>query len=595
MLSSEKIKQFDELCSRYKQKRAAILPIFHIIQDEEGYLSRQTLLDVAAYLELPKSKVFEVASFYPLLRLEKPGKHVVEVCHNLSCDLRGSRKILEKLKEVTGADVGETSADGQYTIETVECMGACSWAPMIAMDTRYRENLKPADVSKSLKSSEVLPVIANTEFLSKERYLLNRVLLPNSQSISVYKSNGGYVALDKALKMKPEEVTATVKDSGLRGRGGAGFATGLKWTFMPPRTDPRPKYLLINADESEPGTCKDRVLLERDPHSVIEGIIIAAYAIGASTSYIYIRCEYRAGWQSLEKALGEARAAGYLGKNIQGSGFDLEIYVHPGAGAYICGEETALMESLEGKRGQPRPKPPFPAGFGVWGNPTTINNVETIANVPYILDRGAAWFKTMGTANSSGNLLCSLSGEVNRPGVYEIELGTPIQKIIDELGQGMLNGKKLKGFYPGGSSMGILPASKSDVKLDHDSLKAAGSMIGTAALIVLSEDACVVRSTEILARFYKHETCGQCSQCRMGCDWIYEIAHRLERGEATPADVDTLNGLANNMSGGKTICAFAEGAAIPMLSAVKYFREEFLLHVQEKGCPIEKTEAAVSR
>ena len=579
-------KRFDEIASRYEHRRAAILPIFHAIQDEEGWLSRESLLQVAEYLGLRPGQVFEVASFYPLLRLKKPGRHVVEVCHNIACDLRGAREVLEKLREITGAGPGETSADGQYTIQTVECMGSCSWAPMIAVDNAYREEFPPDRTAKELARRDPQATVrASAEALTKERYLLGRVGLPNSSSLQAYEAHGGYQALEKALRMKPEEVTAAVKDSGLRGRGGAGFSTGIKWSFMPPRSDPRPKFLLVNADESEPGTCKDRVLMEHDPHSVIEGAIIAAFAIGAAFCYIYIRCEYRASWRSLERALGEARQAGYLGRNILGSGFDLEMHVHPGAGAYICGEETALMESLEGKRGQPRPKPPFPAGIGLWGHPTTINNVETVANVPYILLRGAEWFKTLGSPNSSGNLLCSLSGHVNRPGVYEVELGTPVVEILEKLGGGVRGGKKLKGFYPGGSSMGILPASKAEVRLDHDGLRAAGSMIGTAAMVVLSEEACVVRATEILARFYKHETCGQCSQCRMGCDWVYEIVHRMEAGEGHPSDLETLLGLGAGMSGGKTICAFADGAAFPFLSAIKHFRSEFEQHVREKRCP----------
>lgn len=590
MIPENRKKTWDEIASRYRQKRAAMLPIFHTIQDEEGWLSRDSLIQVAEYLDLKPGQVFEVASFYPLLRLKKPGKHVIEVCTNFACELRGSSEILKKLKEITGAGPGETSADGQYTVETVECMGACSWAPMFAIDHHYRENLTPDGVQRALAvKGPAAPVRANSEALTKERYLLNRVYLDRSQSIETYKQNGGYQAFEKALKMKPEDVTAEVKNSGLRGRGGAGFATGLKWTFMPPRTDPRPKFLLINADESEPGTCKDRVLLEHDPHSVIEGAMIAAYAIGAQACYIYIRCEYRLAWKTLEVAIQEARKGGYLGKNILGSGYDLEMYVHPGAGAYICGEETALMESLEGKRGQPRPKPPFPAGFGLWGNPTTINNVETVANVPYILLRGAEWFKKLGTANSAGNLLCALSGDVNRPGVYEIELGTPIQDIVEKLGQGVKGGKKLKAFYPGGSSMGVLPAAQIGVKMDHDSLRAVGCMIGTAATVVLAEDACVVRATEILAHFYKHETCGQCSQCRMGCDWVYEIAHRIEAGKGVASDIATLQGLGAGMSGGKTICAFADGAAIPFLSAVKHFREEFEQHIREQCCPLSGT------
>ncbi len=423
-----------------------------------------------------------------------------------------------------------------------------------------------------------------------ERYLLPRIETPGyGGTLEQYRAAGGYEALAKALTMKPEEVCVAVKESNLRGRGGAGFPTGLKWTFMPPATDPRPRYLAVNADESEPGTCKDRVLMERDPHAVLEGTLIGAYAIRAAAAYVYIRGEYHASKAAMDRAIAEARAAGIVGKERASSGLGadvtLQVYTHVGAGAYICGEETALMESLEGKRGHPRPKPPFPANFGLWGQPTTVNNVETLANVPAILLRGAHWFLTMGSKASPGNFLCGISGHVNRPGVYEVPLGMPAKRIIDELAGGVWKGRRLKALIPGGSSSGFLPASVVEtLTMDHDGTKAAGSMFGTGAMVVLDETACVVRATKVLCQFYHHETCGQCTQCREGCAWLDQIVGRIENGQGQPDDVATLLALADGMRA-KTICALSDAAAIPVQLAVQHFRAEFEQHIAEHRCP----------
>jgi NADH-quinone oxidoreductase subunit F len=421
-------------------------------------------------------------------------------------------------------------------------------------------------------------------------YLLERCKIPGAERLDVARAHGAYEGLAKVLStpMRPEEVIAVVKDSGLRGRGGAGFPTGLKWSFMPdPVKDPRPRYLAVNADESEPGTCKDRVLMERDPHGVIEGVLIAAYAMRVQTAYIYVRGEYRRSYQRLQAALDEARRAGYVGERILGSSFSCQIWMHKGAGAYICGEETGLMESLEGKRGHPRPKPPFPAGFGLWGSPTTVNNVETLFNAPFIVSRGADWFRSMGTKNSTGNFLCGISGHVERPGVYELPFGVSARSILEQNAGGVWKGRKLKAFFPGGSSTGLLPASAIDVVMDHDSVKAAGSMFGTAAMIVLDETACVVEASRVIARFYDHESCGQCSQCREGTQWLAQIFTRLERGQGKREDIDLLVALSKGMAPAKTICALADAAAIPTLAVVKHFRAELEEHVRAGRCPLQ--------
>jgi NADH-quinone oxidoreductase subunit F len=431
-----------------------------------------------------------------------------------------------------------------------------------------------------------------------ETYLLDRCNREGSQRLEVYRAHGGYGALEKVLKQgfTPAQVIQLVKDSGLRGRGGAGFSTGLKWSFMPdPEKDPRARYLAVNADESEPGTCKDRVLMEKDPHGLVEGILIACYAMRIETAYVYVRGEYRLPYRRVEEAIEEARAAGLVGKQILGSAFSCEIRMHKGAGAYICGEETGLMESLEGKRGQPRPKPPFPAGFGLWGQPTTVNNVETLQNVPFIVERGPQWFAAIGTPKSAGNILVGISGHVERPGVYEVPLGTSAREILEDLAGGVWKRRKLKAWIPGGSSTGFLPASLIDVKLDHDSLREAGSMLGTASMIVLDETACTVRAMETIARFYDHESCGQCSQCREGTQWLHQIFARLERGQGRAEDIDLLTSLANGMAPGKTICALSDAAAIPTHSIVRHFRAELEQHVRERRCPLAAPEASPRR
>ena len=418
-------------------------------------------------------------------------------------------------------------------------------------------------------------------------YLLDRIENKDSHTLAAYREAGGYSALEKVLKsMSPADVIDEIKASGLRGRGGAGFPTGLKWSFMPdPEKDTRPRHLAVNADESEPGTCKDRVLMREDPHGLVEGTLIACYAMRCQAAYIYVRGEYRLPYQRVQAAIDEAREAGLVGENIAGSGFSCEIYMHKGAGAYICGEETGLMESLEGKRGHPRPKPPFPAGFGLWGRPTTVNNVETIFNAPFIIDRGADWFRTMGSEKSPGNFLCGISGQVERPGVYELPLGMPAREILEKVAGGVWKQRKLKAWIPGGSSTGFQRPETIDTPMDHDSLKAMGSMFGTGAMIILDETASIVRSARVLLDFYEHESCGQCSQCREGTQWLAQIFRRIEIGEGRMEDIQLLEDLANGMAPGKTICALADAAAIPTHSVVRNFRDELEEYVREGGHP----------
>jgi NADH-quinone oxidoreductase subunit F len=399
-----------------------------------------------------------------------------------------------------------------------------------------------------------------------------------------YEARGGYAALKKILseKIAPETVTAEVKKSGLRGRGGAGFPAGLKWSFMPKQYTGA-KYLVCNTDEGEPGTFKDRDIIRYNPHMLIEGMIIGAYAMGTAVGYNYIHGEIWAEYQLFEQALEEARAAGYLGKNILGTDFSFELHAVHGWGAYICGEETGLLESIEGKKGQPRFKPPFPASYGLYGKPTTINNTETFAAVPWIIMNGGDAFLALGKPNNGGTKLFSVSGHVNRPGNYEVRLGTPFAKLLEMAG-GMRGGRKIKAVIPGGSSAPVLPGHiMMQTDLDYDSIAKAGSMLGSGAVIVMDETTCMVRALERLSYFYFEESCGQCTPCREGTGWMYRMVHRIEHGKGRQEDLDLLTNVADNIAG-RTICALGDAAALPVKSFIKHFRDEFQYHIDHKRC-----------
>ncbi|MBX3709001.1 MAG: NADH-quinone oxidoreductase subunit NuoF [Gammaproteobacteria bacterium] len=403
-------------------------------------------------------------------------------------------------------------------------------------------------------------------------------------TLETYNSIGGYKQWRKIFteQIPPEKVVEAVKVSALRGRGGAGFPTGLKWSFIR-RDMPEQKYILCNSDEGEPGTCKDRDILRFNPHQIIEGMAIGAYAMGATVGYNYIRGEYWEPYERFEAALEEARRAGLIGKNIFGSGFDFELYSHLGAGAYICGEETALMESLEGKRGLPRNKPPFPAGRGLYGRPTTINNTETYASIPVVMEKGSEWFLGLGKPNNGGCKIFSVTGHVNHPGNFEVPLGTPFKDLL-ALAGGVRHGHRLKAVIPGGSSMPILPADMMmSLDMDFDSIQKAGSGLGSGAVIVLDETVCIVRLLERISKFYMHESCGQCTPCREGTGWLYRLTHDIEQGRATMADIETLRRSAKNIEG-RTICAFGEAAAWPVAGCLKHFHDEFVYHVEHGKC-----------
>lgn len=419
-----------------------------------------------------------------------------------------------------------------------------------------------------------------------EKLLLRNIEAPNSHTLELYRSRGGYRALGKVVReLSPEQLIGEVKASGLRGRGGAGFPTGMKWGFVP-KDSPKPKYVVCNADESEPGTFKDRLLIEKDPHAIIEGTIIAAYSIGSHTAFIYIRGELVYGANVLQRAIEEAYRAGYLGKNILGSGYDLDLILHRGAGAYICGEETGLLSSLEGGRGWPKVKPPFPATHGLFGCPTVVNNVETLAALPWIIDQGPAKYAALGTEKSKGTKLFSVSGHIRRPGVYEVEMGYPFRQFLEQDCGGVPNGRKLKGVIPGGASMPVLRADEIEgVRMDYESFQAAGTMLGSGGVIVMDDTTCMVKAAWNIARFFAHESCGQCSPCREGCHWMEKIFSRIENGQGRKEDPDLVLSISGNIQG-NTICPFGDAAAWPAAAFIKKYRAEFEAHIARQRCVV---------
>jgi len=583
-LTPDNLKAFDEIVARYPVKRSALLPTLRLVQEQEGWISREAIEYIGKLLDLSPAQVLDTASFYTMFRLEPKGKTVIEVCTTLSCALGGAEKLLGHTCKKLGIEPGGTTADGKFTVKEAECLAACGGAPAVQVNGEWLEHATEADLDRVL-AGETVRRTFDWPKSPGEHILFQNVWKENSTSIDVYKTSGGYAKLGEWLKFEPEALVEEVKKSNLRGRGGAGFPTGMKWGFLP-KDNPRPRYMCVNADESEPGTYKDRVIIERDPHRLIESIVVSCHAIRSKTAYIYIRGEFHEGARTLEKALAEARAAGYVGKDVLGTGIDVDIWVHRGAGSYECGEETALIESLEGKRGQPRIKPPFPAVVGVYGCPTIVNNVETLVNVPLILERGAEWFASYGTEKNGGPKLYSISGHVVRPGSYEAAMGRITLKDLifgEGYAQGIRDGRKLKAVVPGGSSTPVLLADEIDIAMDFDGVAKAGSMLGSAGTIVMDDSTCMVWMAKNLIYFYKHESCGKCSPCREGTGWMLRLLERIEAGEAEEEDLNLLWKITDSISG-KTVCPFGDAAIAPPQSTLQKFREEFEYHVREKRC-----------
>jgi NADH-quinone oxidoreductase subunit F len=574
----ENRKALEVTIGKYPVKRSALLPALRLAQEQDGYISAEAMAEIAGILGLSTAQVHDTASFYTMFALKPEGKTLIEICTTLSCALGGSEGLMKRTCSKLGIAPGETTADSKFTVKPVECLAACGGAPAVQVNGEWLENATDADMDRVLAGETVYRPFEWPKSPG-EPVLFKNVWTAGSQSIDVYKKSGGYANLKKYLEMSPDDITEQVKKSGLRGRGGAGFPTGLKWTFLP-KDSPKPRYLCVNADESEPGTYKDRVIIEKDPHQLLESCVISAHAIRSKTCYIYIRGEFQEGARILDKAIAEAYAAGYAGKNILGTGIDVEIVLHRGAGSYECGEETALLESLEGKRGQPRLKPPFPAVAGLYGCPTIVNNVETLCNVPHILERGAEWFASLGPEKNGGPKLYSISGDVRRPGSYEAHLGRiTLRQLIYDYAGGPREGRKVRAVIPGGSSVPILTENELDVALDFDSVMKAGSMLGSAGCIVVDDSRSMVALARNLTAFYKHESCGKCSPCREGTGWLYRMLVRIEQGKGEAKDLDTLKQVCDSIAG-RTLCAFGDAAITPVLSSMAKYREEYEYYIR---------------
>ena len=583
-----------EILERYEYPKAAMLPMLWLVQENQGYVSQEAEAWVGRTLGVARSHVREAVSFYNMYHTKPVGRRELRVCTSLPCLLRGADDLLDRIKERLKVSPGETTPDGEVTLTEVECLCACEMAPMAQLDERFVGPLEGETVDTLIQDALTEPGTPESTpepdpFICSDGPVLStRFKDPEGTWLESYVADGGYVAARKALtSMTPEQVTEEVSNAKLRGLGGAGFPAGRKWSFVPKETT-KPKYLVVNADEGEPGTFKDRYIMERDPHALLEGMIISAYAIGSHKAYVYIRGEYFQSAKRLQRAIDEARSQDWLGNNIQGTGFDLDVVIHRGAGAYICGEETALLTSLEGGKGFPRLKPPFPAISGLFASPTIVNNVETLACVPFILHNGAERFAEIGTERQGGTRLFCVSGHVVRPGVYEEPVSITLRELIEKAG-GVRDGNKLKAVIPGGISAKILTADEIDVAMDFDSLMAAGSMAGSGGVIVMDETTCMVQALDSAARFFADESCGQCSPCREGTGWVHRILRRIIDGKGSVQDLDDLLAIAGDMEG-NTICVFADAAAWPVQSYIKKFRHEFEEYIRT-GQSAEEKEA----
>ena len=584
MKLSELESQAQQILHQYEHIKAATLPLLWLVQQNQGYISPEAEAWVGKLVGVSVSHVREVVSFYNMFRTKQAGRRELRVCTSLPCLLRGSDGLLDRIKESLKISPGETTPGQEITLTEVECLCACEMAPMAQLDERFVGPLEGEAVNTIIRDALSEP--GKTEltpepepFICSDGPVLStRFKDPNGTWMDDYLANDGYQAAKKVLtSMTPEQVIDEMNRAKLRGLGGAGFPTGKKWSFIPKKTN-KPKYLVVNADEGEPGTFKDRYILERDPHALLEGMMIAAYAIGCHKAYVYIRGEYFRPAKRLQRAIDEAYSRGWLGKNIQGTGFDLDVVIHRGAGAYICGEETALLSSLEGGKGFPRLKPPFPAISGLFACPTIVNNVETLACVPFIIRNGAERFASIGSDSQGGTRLFCVSGHVVRPGVYEESVRVTLRDLIERAG-GVRNGNKLKAVIPGGISAKIMKADEIDVAMDFNSLMAAGSMAGSGGVIVMDETTCMVDALVSAAKFFAHESCGQCSPCREGTGWVYRILRRITDGRGTLKDLDDLLAIAEDMEG-KTICVFADAAAWPIQSYITKFRDEFEAYIR---------------
>src|ERR1700730_975512 len=573
---------------RFPNPRGALLAALYLARDDLGALGPEAFAELAPLFGMHANEVAEVASFYSLFNLPR-AQAVIQVCTNLPCCLRGARGVVRELERRLAIKSGTATPDGRFAIAEVECLGACATAPVLQVNRNpYLENVTTEFAASLLESPEVARAAHRpAPIISRVPDGVDGYLLPRGDekwlTLDEYHAHGGFEGVRKAGAMAPKDLVQLVRDSNLRGRGGAGFVTGLKWSFMPPR-DARPRYLAVNADESEPGTFKDRQIMSRNPFLPLEGIMIAGMAMESAAAFIYIRGEYIEEFAAMSAAIRALYEARILGENALAFNRRFDITIQQGAGAYICGEESGMLESMEGRKGQPRKRPPFPAQVGLWGQPTTVDNVETLAHVPAILVRGAQWFLGEGANNASGHTLFGVSGHVNNPGIFELRLGVKLRVLIYQQAGGVPGERPIKAVIPGGVSMPVLRGDQIDVAMDHESLRAAGTLIGTGGVIVMDDRTCMVRAALVVARFFEHESCGQCTQCREGTGWTYKTLRRIESGEGAPQDLQTLADTFDFMDG-KCICALADGASWAARAFLKQFRADFEAHIAEHRCP----------
>jgi NADH-quinone oxidoreductase subunit F len=611
-------RKMQDAIARYPQdrQRSAAMPLLHLWQEHFGFIGDEAVNWIADKLGLQPINILELVTFYPMFRQQTAGKTHIRVCRTLSCAMAGSYQVMENFCQAAGIErhTGQNgmhnpvsvSPDGNYSIEFVECLASCGTAPVCMINEDLHENVRPDSIVDLLQNQT-----SNIKHQTSPHPLERRLIFKNigrkdwKIDIDTYLKDGGYAQLKKALKMARSDIVNEVKNSGLRGRGGAGFPCGVKWSFIK-ADEKKPVYLICNADESEPGTFKDRYIIQEDPHQLLEGILISCFAINAHTAYIYIRGEFPEGAKTLEQAIEEARTHKFLGKNILGSGFDVDVHIHRGAGAYICGEETGLIESLEGKRAYPRIKPPyFPAVLGLYMCPTIVNNVETLCHVKHIIAMGGADYARLGRPNNTGTRIVCVSGDVQRPGYFEIEVGAvTMGQLIYEMAGGLNPGRMLKAVIPGGSSAKVLRGNErfkikekqpdgsmieremtiDQIPMDFDSLAAAGSMAGSGGVIVLDDSRDMVWTLNNINEFYAHESCGQCTPCREGSLWMKKITDRMLLGGGVTEDPRTLKTIGDNIAG-RTICAFGEACAWPTQSFVEKFPEEFAARATKNTPP----------
>jgi NADH:ubiquinone oxidoreductase subunit F (NADH-binding)/NADH:ubiquinone oxidoreductase subunit E len=587
--------RLEAIILRHKNKPGPLLPVLQEAQEILGFIPVPMQDVIAAELNIPGSEIFGTLSFYSMFARVPEGKHIIRLCQSPPCHVNGSENILQILKEELDLEAGQTTTDGLFTLELSSCLGVCEVAPAMQINQVVHGNLTREKIRQVLADYRAgqapdwrqLPYSTRDfrEFKPgpPEPVLLHNVGRIDPLEIQAYLDRGGYQALQKAVtSMTPEAVIAEVKLSGLRGRGGAGFPTGLKWSFSQP-LPAAPKYIVCNADEGEPGTIKDRYLMEGDPHKVLEGMAIAGYAVGASQGYIYCRGEYYLSRHRLQQAIEQATARGFLGERLFGTDFSFAVEVRSGFGCYICGEETALLESIEGKRGYPRLKPPFPGVVGLWGLPTVVNNVETLASVPAIIKRGAAWYKSLGTPDTPGTKIYQIIGQVKTPQIVEALVGLTLKELIHTYGEGLLPGRRFKMCQTGGASAGLVTAAHLNVPLDFGSLAQAGGALGSGTMLVMDDSTCVVDFLRSVATFFEHESCGQCTPCREGTPQIAKTLTRISRGEGKEGDLAFLERLTTTLMDA-SFCPLGQSAGVPLLSALQHFRPEIEVHIREKKC-----------